>query len=209
MTKNEFINKLKYTLSDLPYSEVEKTIEFYSEIIDDRIEDGMTEESAVDCLPSIDSIANELKLEMPIPVLVKSKIKESHDNSKNQSLWMILAICGLPLWLPLGLAFILTIVSIYIAIWSIILAVFAVLFALAIAGLGGIVAGTIHGFVTGPITGLMIVGIGFICVGLFILSINPAISLAKSLSKSTVKIIKKVKGIFLSQKRGEIDEQTI
>ena len=46
MTKSEFLEELKHKLSKLPAYEIEKTVSFYAECIDDRIEEGMTESSS-------------------------------------------------------------------------------------------------------------------------------------------------------------------
>lgn len=47
MNKQEFINRLENAVKTLSDDEMRSTIEFYSEAIDDRMEDGMTEEDAV------------------------------------------------------------------------------------------------------------------------------------------------------------------
>ena len=48
MTKHEFITQLRDRLSELPEREVEERLSFYVEMIDDRIEDGRTEQEAVE-----------------------------------------------------------------------------------------------------------------------------------------------------------------
>ena len=92
MTKSEFLEELKCRLSELPDYEIEKTVSFYAECIDDRIEEGMTEEAAVSALGNIDDIVNEILIDTPLSSLVQNKIKESHKTSKNKTLWMILAL---------------------------------------------------------------------------------------------------------------------
>ena len=47
MTKKIFFKKLKHELSGLPKSEIRERISFYDEMIDDKIEDGMTEAEAI------------------------------------------------------------------------------------------------------------------------------------------------------------------
>ena len=44
MNKKEFINELESRLTNLPKKEIDDYIDFYSEAIDDRIEDGKTED---------------------------------------------------------------------------------------------------------------------------------------------------------------------
>lgn len=60
MTKAEFIDKLcKGLRFHSDPDEIQKTVMFYSEAIDDRMEDGLTEEEAVEAMGSIDDIVRE------------------------------------------------------------------------------------------------------------------------------------------------------
>ena len=67
MTKKEFISELQKMLSKLPSREVRERLIFYSEMIDDKIEEGFTEEDAVDSIGSPIQIAaqisNDIKLQ--------------------------------------------------------------------------------------------------------------------------------------------------
>ncbi len=60
MNKKEFIERLCMGLKSLPADEAQKTVLFYSEAINDRMEDGMTEEQAVAAMGSISEIVREL-----------------------------------------------------------------------------------------------------------------------------------------------------
>ena len=60
MTKSDFLDLLREKISRLPEWEAAKTVVYYSEMIDDRIEDGMSEEEAVAALGSIDGIVSEV-----------------------------------------------------------------------------------------------------------------------------------------------------
>ena len=46
MNKNDFIAELRKELNGLPDSDIQRSIDFYTEMIEDKIEDGMTEENA-------------------------------------------------------------------------------------------------------------------------------------------------------------------
>ncbi len=62
MTKAEFLDKLCQGLRfQSDPEEIQKTVNFYAEAIDDRIEDGMTEEEAVEAMGSIDEIVAEMR----------------------------------------------------------------------------------------------------------------------------------------------------
>ena len=55
MNKQQFTDRLKRKLSDLPASEINDRVAFYSEMIDDKIEEGFSEEDAVaDVLSSVE-----------------------------------------------------------------------------------------------------------------------------------------------------------
>lgn len=47
MTKEEFLTALRGYLAGMPQADLERTLQYYREMIDDRIEDGMSEEQAV------------------------------------------------------------------------------------------------------------------------------------------------------------------
>ena len=47
MTKDEFLLTMQNALSGMPRADLEKTLQYYREMIEDRIEDGMSEEAAV------------------------------------------------------------------------------------------------------------------------------------------------------------------
>ena len=56
MNKQEFLDRLRKGLSGLPQAEREERLLFYSEMIDDRMEEGLTEEEAVAALGSLEEI---------------------------------------------------------------------------------------------------------------------------------------------------------
>src|SRR5574344_138140 len=118
MTKIEFINTVKTELYGYPEDEVEKCLSFYTECIDDRMEDGMSEDKAVSALGDISDIVRDIKLTMPISFLAKQRIKESKEKSSSKTVWIILAIAGFPIWFPLSLAFAAVALAAYITIWA-------------------------------------------------------------------------------------------
>ena len=62
MNKNEFLNELEKRIVKLGNrAECEKTLEYFSEVIDDMIESGMTESAAIEKLGSIDSIIESIQ----------------------------------------------------------------------------------------------------------------------------------------------------
>ena len=59
MNKKEFLKKLRKMLNNLPRREIEERISFYSEMIDDRIEEGNTEKDAAILIGSVDLFMHE------------------------------------------------------------------------------------------------------------------------------------------------------
>ena len=52
MTKLEFLSQLERALSALPAAERADRLDFYREMIDDRMEEGLTEQQAVEAIGS-------------------------------------------------------------------------------------------------------------------------------------------------------------
>ena len=57
MTKYEFLEKLKSGLHGLPDKELKSSLEYYGEMIDERIEGGLSEEDAVAQLGDPETVA--------------------------------------------------------------------------------------------------------------------------------------------------------
>ena len=114
MNKSQFLELLTQKLDGLPRHDIDNSIGFYAEMIDDRVEDGMSEEEAVTALGNIDDIVREVMLESPLSSLVKAKI-----TPKNRlQVWeIVLLVLGFPVWFSLLVAFVAVIFSVYIAIW--------------------------------------------------------------------------------------------
>lgn len=113
MNKKRFLTALKKRLYKLPYREIRERINFYSEIIDDRIEEGLTEEEAVADVGSVEEIAKQILSDENYNGDIKTR-------KKAVSPWQIvLLIVGSPVWLPI-------LIAIFVVIWSIVISLWAV-----------------------------------------------------------------------------------
>ena len=65
MNKQEFLAKLQELLCGLPDEDIQKSLDFYSEMIDDRIEDGLSEQEAV-AVFDVDKTAKTILADIPI-----------------------------------------------------------------------------------------------------------------------------------------------
>ncbi|MBP3250195.1 MAG: hypothetical protein J6M48_07585 [Ruminococcus sp.] len=71
MNREKFISELREKLYGLSQSDIDERVEFYSEMINDRMEDGLSEEEAVAEIGSVDGIVEQIMGEIPITALVK------------------------------------------------------------------------------------------------------------------------------------------
>ena len=86
MNKQEFLNALRYGLSGLPQDDVEERLVFYSEMIDDRMEEGLSEEEAVAQAGPIEEIVSQTVGEIPLTKIVKERIKPKRHMSVGEML---------------------------------------------------------------------------------------------------------------------------
>lgn len=192
MTKNEFLNKLTAALSGLPQEEIQKTLDYYSEIIDDAVEDGEDEQTVTARLGSIEDIAEKIINETPIRKFVKEDVKKH-----NISIPVImLLIIGSPIWLPILIAVLAVLFSLYLTIWSIVASFFAVFAALALSGLGLLIMSPFLVFVR-PLKAMFAFGTALACIGLSVFLFCLSVWSVKMTVKLTLFIIRKVKNIFI------------
>ena len=115
MNKAEFLAALRACLARLPQKEAEERLAFYSEIIDDKMEEGRTEEAAVAEIGSVDAVAAQILEDIPLMTIFKEKI-----NPKTLRGWEIaLMIIGFPVWLPLLCAFGAIVLAVYAVLWCV------------------------------------------------------------------------------------------
>ena len=166
MTKNEFLSELKKALEGLPEEDIEKSLEYYSEMIDDRIEDGLSEEEAVADLGSIEDIRAQIVKDTPITKIIKEKIKPKRTLS---GLEITLLIVGFPIWFPLLASVAATLFCIWVSLWAVVISFYAVEAAFMASAVGGIIAAVVMLTVGNSLSGLFLLGCSLACVGLGIL----------------------------------------
>ncbi|MBR3574664.1 MAG: DUF1700 domain-containing protein [Lachnospiraceae bacterium] len=197
MLKQEFLAKLRSGLEAASIEDIDECIEFYDEMISDRIESGMNEESAVAQMESIDSIISNYKAEKPVAKLIMDKVQKSHDDAKGKgkgALWIVLAIIGFPIWLPILIVVFALLLTLYIVLWCIVIAVFCVLVAIGAVALSGlfIFIMMFTGIVPWPL-GIFSLGAGLFLGGLAALLWHPIWSLCKAIAGMIPAIFRKIK----------------
>lgn len=185
MDKLDFLMALEEALSQLPEEDRRASIEYYAELIDDRMEEGMSEADAVASLGTAEKIAEQILMDMPLSKLVKGKVK---NRRKLQTWEILLLILGFPLWLPILISVLAVIFSVYVSLWSVIISLYAIFVALAGSAVGILVGSVVLCIFSGIPQGLFLMGAGLVCAGLALLFL-PVCNLA---AKGSVWIGKKL-----------------
>ena len=194
MNKAEFLEQLRKALDRLPHYDREQSVSFYSEMIDDRIEDGMTEAEAVASLGYINEIAAQIIAETP---LVPKTIAKAKTGSR--TLNIVLLIIFAPIWIPIAIAILAVIISVYFAIWAVIVSLWAAILAFFAAGLAALVA-AVYLLATGfPLTALLGVGLGLISIGLGLFCFFGVLAASKGLFNLTKLFARKVMSLFVKE----------
>ena len=196
MNKQEFLTKLRKGLAGLPNDDIEERVAFYSEMIDDRLEEGNTEEEVLREIGGVDEIVSQIISNTPLVKLVKEKAKPK----RNLKVWeMILLIAGSPLWVSLLLAVIAVILAIYISLWSVIISLWAVFGSVLACGISGVVAGVGFAVQTNVNTGLVMIGAGLVCLGLAIFMFYGCKAATKGIMLLTKKFALWIKSCFIKK----------
>ena len=185
MNKAEFLLALHKRLSALPGEEAEERLAFYSEMIDDRMEEGLSEAAAVAAVGSVDEIAAQIIAEIPITKIAKEKIKPKRRLKTGEILLLVL---GSPVWFSLALAVAAVILSLYVALWSVVISLWAVFASLIGCGIGGIAGGIVLLCFGSVPTGIALIGAGVVCAGLSIFLFYGC----KAATKGTLLLTKKL-----------------
>ena len=189
MTKQEFIDKLKSKLSSLPKVEVEDRLNFYIEMIDDRMEEGLSEDIAVADIGSVDKIAMQIAEDIPLLKTLGGKIKPKKSLSK---LNLTLLIVGFPIWLPLLVSLFAIILSLYVSVWAVVLSLWACFISLVAVAIYLIIT-SILVFESVTVSGAMLGG-GIVSIALSIFAFYGC-------KKATVFALCLIKKIIVSIKR--------
>ena len=203
MSRDAFIGELRHRMAGLPQEAVDRTVEYYSELIADSVEDGLTEEEAVARLEPMDQIVANVVKDTPLTQIVQTRVQES--KKKGGSGWVIaLLILGAPVWLPLLIAVLAVLFSLFIALWAVVIALWAAVLGVILAGVAAMAAGVFELVRLHVPQGLVLLGGGLVCLGLCAL----LYLLMKLITVGTVKLCKWVwtgiKSLFVGKKtKGE------
>ncbi len=200
MNRQEFITELRTKLCGFPEKEIRERIDFYVEMIDDRIEDGLSEEEAVSQIGSVEDIAAQVIADIPFSKIAKEKIK----SRRRLKAWEIVLISlGSPIWLSLAIAAFSVMISLYAVIWSAIIFVWAVFASLVACAIGGVLAGIAFAVIGNEFSGIAIICAGIVSAGVAIFFFFGCKATTKGVLLLTKKIVLGIKMSFIKKEEAK------
>lgn len=194
MKKQDFVAELRRKLAGLPKQDIEERINFYSEMIDDRMEDGISEDDAVSEIGSVDDIASQIIADIPFTKIAKERIKPKR---KLKAWEIVLLAVGSPIWLSLGIAVVAIIFSLYVVLWSVIVSLWAVFASLIASAVGCVLTGIAFAIVGNGGAGGVSISFGIVCAGLAIFCFFGCKAATKGVIVLTKKIAIGIKKCFV------------
>ena len=194
MKRQEFLERLGKRLSWLPQGEIAERLAFYNEMIEDQMEDGVSEEEAVARIGSVDEIVSRIVEETSFAKIAKEQMKEK----RKLKVWeIILLILGSPIWGSLLIALLAVAFSLYAALWSIIVSIWAAELSFLVSSFGAIILSPIYAVQGHEASAAIMVSCGFALAGLSIFSFFGCKAATKGIIWLTKKMVTGMKRLIL------------
>lgn len=196
MKKLDFLLALQENLSWLPPDDLEERLGFYSEMIDDRMDEGLPEEEAVAQIGDVGQIASQVINETPLTHLVRNKLK----TDRHFAPWeILLLVLGFPLWFPLLIAAFAVVVSLYAVLWSGVAGLWSVFVSVFLCAPASGLAGAVLALNGHTASGIFMIGGGILCAGLAIFLFFGCKSVSKGALWLTKKAMRGIKRCFIKK----------
>lgn len=196
MDKQAFLAQLRRGLSGLPREDIDDRVMFYAEMIDDRVEEGLSEPDAVSQLGTVEAVVDQILAETPLTKLVKEKVRPN----RALRVWeIVLLVLGSPVWLSLLIAAAAVVLAVYVVIWSVIVVLWSVELSVAAGALGGVLTALLFAVRGQGFTAVAMLGAGLLCAGLTIFLFAGCKAATKATLRLTGKMALGVKSMFVGK----------
>ena len=192
MNKQEYLESIRSRISAMPADDINRFMDYYSEMIDDRVEDGLSEEEAVADMGSPDAAVEQILEDMPLTKLVKEKIKPKHELKAWE---VVLIVLGSPVWIPLLITAAVLLLTLWIVAIALLISFYAVVLSFVAAGIGGLICIIPLFIANSPYTAVLMLGAALIGIGiaiLFVVSVKPVTVGIFKVCKASVNGIKRM-----------------
>ena len=196
MDKQAFLTALRSGLSGLPQDDIEERLTFYGEMIDDRMEEGLSEEEAVAAIGEVSEIVRQAVADTPLAKIAKERIRPK----RRLKTWeIVLLALGSPIWLSLAIAAAAVLFVVIVSLWSVILSLWAVFASLAVSAVAAVPTGAFFAVGGHGAAGLAMLSAGLVCAGLTILLFFGCMGAMKGILRLTKKITLWTKDRFIKK----------
>ena len=196
MDKQAFLTALRSGLSGLPQDDIEERLTFYGEMIDDRMEEGLSEEEAVAAIGEVSEIVRQAVADTPLAKIAKERIRPK----RRLKTWeIVLLALGSPIWLSLAVAAAAVLFAVIVSLWSVILSLWAVFASLAVSAVAAVPTGAFFAMGGHGAAGLAMLSAGLVCAGLTILLFFGCMGAMKGILRLTKKITLWTKDRFIKK----------
>lgn len=181
MNKKDYLRMLRLRLLGIGSVERNRALAYYAEMIDDAIDDGMSEEQATASLGSVRDAAAS----------IREETAGSGKGGRVKPWVIVLLIIGSPLWLSLLLAGVCVIAAAFIAVWAAVISLAATVAALMLCCVLGVImlVGTLH---YNPMSALFVLGASLICTAIGLLLAYPTALAVKGTAHLTARGVRAV-----------------
>lgn len=182
MDKETFLARLQAGFAGLPQDEGEERLNFYREMIDDRMEEGLSEEEAVLAVGTVEEIIGQVTGDAPPAKAVTRK----DTGRRSLKTWeIVLLTAGSPVWF-----------SLLIAAFAVVFSLWAVFASVAASAAGVVIGGIVMICCGNRLPGIAAIGAGIICAGLSIFLLHGCKAATQGTVRLTGKILQIAKGCF-------------
>ena len=195
MDKQTFLARLDSGLSGLPPEDRRERLGFYGEMIDDRLEEGLSQEEAVAQIGSVEQIIAQTLAEVP------TATGKQPSRRRVRGWEIVLLVLGSPLWLSLLISGFAVVIALYVVLWCIPVVLWAVEAALWGCSLGGLLSGCMLAY-QGNIPGAAaMLGTGCFCAGASILLFFGCKAVTKAIAWLTKRSVLWIVHLFIRKER--------
>lgn len=187
MNKNELLNTLREKLSGLPKNDIERSLEYYKEIIEDKIDEGISEDDAVAALGSVDDIAAQIRSEITPPEepkAPKAKKPEAEEKTKKSASS------------ALGALFSGLLMFVSVIFWCIAASFFIAVGGMALGALFSLFSSVVTLISARWAQAVLFLGGAFLLAGLTVLVFMGTVAVTKKYRKFTKKLVEELKEKF-------------
>lgn len=163
MKKSEFIYALREKLSGLPVNDAEDRLRFYGEMIDDTVEEGMTEDEAVASIGSIDRLYAQIISEIPLHRIIADRIRPARRPSGAK---IAVVAATSPIWITLAVSALALTISLFAAVLSVVVSLWAVFISVAVSSPLSMLLGVMNICNDSTPFGVALIACGLILAGL-------------------------------------------